>query len=378
MAQIRKEIPTWDINWTNRVFTLANDVDFIDDLWFDGAIYTSFSRNGRVLTLTDAPNLSIYVDYQTANTVAPIDTTCTTWDVIGEIYNLMWQTPNSTNFNRNRVLRKINSINERIWKGRVTSLLDKRQTFRAGKLWFQESMAWFRIQNGSALTSELNIWDNTAEMDTEFLLPAWYVQIGADIIRYTAKTDTAITWISGVTTQHLIEERVVQLYEAPVNLFKPIEMIQIVQGTSDLRTREIPFRDEEDYTAFYKLFRVTQDGDTIILLKIQGLRQDDQVRLTYANEFISSSNDTDICPFPSNYAIDVTANLVAWEFMYQRRMPNGAELLNDGYSYLQNMYEEYTNEIRVIKQSIRPNNYPFYSVGRRTTYGRWARLSGNY
>lgn len=158
MAQIRKERPTGDIDGVNRVFTLANNVDFIDDIFFDGVVYTQFSiSNGNILTLTDAPELSLFVDYQTDDSVTPVSTTCTTGDVIAEVYNLTGQTPSSTNFNRDRVLRKVNSINERIWKGRVTSLLDNRRTYRAGDLWFTEAMTGYRIQNGSALTAELSV-----------------------------------------------------------------------------------------------------------------------------------------------------------------------------------------------------------------------------
>lgn len=40
---IGKEVPLGTINSVNTVFTLANKPLYVDDLWIDGAIYTSFS-----------------------------------------------------------------------------------------------------------------------------------------------------------------------------------------------------------------------------------------------------------------------------------------------------------------------------------------------
>ena len=362
MAQpIRKEIPTWDINWTNTVFTLLNDVEFIDDLWFDGAIYTNFTRNGRVLTLVDAPELSIFVDYQTWITPTQIETECTLWNMLEEYFNLTGQTANSTNFNRNRAVRKINSLSEKMWKGRVTNILNPQQTFRAGKLWFEELNIGYRVLSWGILTEPLNIWDTTVDANTEFLLPAWYARIGADFIRYTGKTDTTLTGISGQTTNHLSSERITQLYELPDNFFKPIKVDMITQDRDTSIATEIPMAEEgRVFRKFYDIHRY----DNKWLLEVEGFESNDEIRVNYQREYVKLSADTDLCSFPWDYGIDVVATLVAWEHMYQRGMPDAQTVLNSGYTYLENMYQEFTNERRVIKQSIRPQNYSFASVQR--------------
>ena len=64
MAQIiSNEIPTGLINGVNKSYTALNDVQQITDVIMDGAEYFDFTVNGNVITLSDAPTLSIHIDY---------------------------------------------------------------------------------------------------------------------------------------------------------------------------------------------------------------------------------------------------------------------------------------------------------------------------
>jgi hypothetical protein len=69
MAFIPKEVPTGVVDGSNKVFTLANDVYQIDDIFVSDIAYTQgYTRLGSVLTLNFAPPLgaSIHVDYWTS------------------------------------------------------------------------------------------------------------------------------------------------------------------------------------------------------------------------------------------------------------------------------------------------------------------------
>lgn len=64
MAFIPKEIPVWAIDGVNKIFTLSKNIDQLDDVFVDWAIYTDISITwGNQITLSDAPTVSIFVDY---------------------------------------------------------------------------------------------------------------------------------------------------------------------------------------------------------------------------------------------------------------------------------------------------------------------------
>lgn len=72
MAFISKEVPVGLVNGVNKVYTLANLVNVIDDVFVDGAIYLGVvTVAGDVITLADAPTASIFVDYWTSPPIPP-------------------------------------------------------------------------------------------------------------------------------------------------------------------------------------------------------------------------------------------------------------------------------------------------------------------
>jgi hypothetical protein len=73
MAYIANETPAGVINGVNTTFTLADTVYQIVLVTVDGVIYTGYySEVGSVITLSDAPTVSITVSYYTSNPPAPV------------------------------------------------------------------------------------------------------------------------------------------------------------------------------------------------------------------------------------------------------------------------------------------------------------------
>ena len=230
MTFIWKEVPTWTIDWVNNVFTLLNDVDYIDDIFVDWAIYTTYTRSWKVLTLSDAPVVAILVDYHTWTATTPVTTDCTYWDIKTKVWSLLGQLSSSTNFNESIIWAEINARAREIWKGKVINKLNPWQYFRAWRLYFRDKSLSKRIKSGGTLSADLWVWDVTATLtDTTNLLSSWYVEIWWDTIKYTWKTSTTITWISWQTIDHLATEKVIQLYEMPVNMHKPSKVEYIVK-----------------------------------------------------------------------------------------------------------------------------------------------------
>jgi len=62
---ISNETPTGTIDWVNKVFTTSQNIDQIDDIWIDWAPYFNYTFIWNTVTLTDAPTVSIYIDYYT-------------------------------------------------------------------------------------------------------------------------------------------------------------------------------------------------------------------------------------------------------------------------------------------------------------------------
>jgi len=68
MILITKEIPTGAINGTNVDFDLLHDIALVDDIFIDGEYYEgSFTKQAKHITLDDAPNTSLYIDYYVNN-----------------------------------------------------------------------------------------------------------------------------------------------------------------------------------------------------------------------------------------------------------------------------------------------------------------------
>lgn len=359
---IPNEIPSWTIDGVNKVFTFLNEIDYITTLTFDGAEYTNFivdSNDRRIVTLVDAPIVSIYADYYPLITQTDVSTTCTFWDIKEKVWNLLWQKSTSTNFSNTIVWQEINIRGEEIWLGRVVNKLNPQQSFRAWELYFKNWTTNVRIQAWWKLTNAFNIADLTALTDTTNLLGAWYVEIGWDVVKYTSKTSTSIDWTSGQTINHLTGEEVIQLYEMPEGINKPSKVELITTGYQ-ARQIEIPLDNTDTYGRYYQIIR--KDWKT--LLKIVWLKQDNLVTVSYIKEWTNMSANTDNCPFPWYYWISVLAYIVAGSLWYDKGIPNSQQHLSSGYSSLNMMYGQFNNETNVIKQHIKPKAYRFNSINR--------------
>lgn len=122
----------------------------------DGAVYVTFSVVGQVITLADAPSVSLFVDYSTTETQVGGSQSVTLDKIQTEVYRLMAQkanSPSSTTFDTDRVRDAINDTVELVCTGRVTSLLDQNRTYRAGRLDFMEVPASYRYVTPQRLSA---------------------------------------------------------------------------------------------------------------------------------------------------------------------------------------------------------------------------------
>ena len=281
---INYEIPTWTINGTNKVFTTLNTLDQSQplNLWFDWAIYTNFTIVGNVITLVDAPEYSVFVSYATWTTNTTTTGQDTLWDIMTEVWDLLGQTSNSTTFSRDKVAKKVNAKIQEVLRGRITSLLDSNRIYRCGKIDIMEGKSGYRIQGTTKLTANFNIWDTTATCSTSTLYPAWYVQIWADIIKYTWVTTTSLQWVSWQTINHLETESIVQMYEMPTDCEK-INTVMKIYSQNWLKELEIPYDPTETYQFYYNIYKV---GDKT-LIKVWWMNYLDQIQVSYTKKYFN-------------------------------------------------------------------------------------------
>jgi len=349
MTSIKKEIPTWTIDWNNKTFTLANIPSQVDDLWLDWAIYVDFIINWNILTLTDAPTYNLFIDYDIAS-VNPITTSQDTfWDIKQEIWDLLWQTSNSTTFSSAKLWKKINSKIKEVLRWRITSLLDLNRIYRCWAISFMTNTFYIRTAWMNVMTDVLNVWDTEAICSTVNLYPAWYVMINWEIIKYTSLTSTTLEWVSWNVIKHYGGEKITQLYEMPWDMEKPNEVYYMSWNEKI----EIPFSDTETPWVCYNIIWTKK------LLKIIWLEYNKIIRIDYTKVLYNLVNDTDLCVLPDNYGTEVIAPLIAGNYALTRGIPTAQSILLNWYTNLQNMYQFFTNKITITKQSIKPQSYKF-------------------
>lgn len=344
MVKIYKEVPVWVIDWVNKVFTVLNDIDKVDDLWLDNIIYINYTFVWKILTLTDAPISALFLDYLPVSAVLQADTTITLWNVKNSIWNNLWTTSISTTFTSDVLNNEINSLISDIYRWRVHNLLNWR-IYRAWKLNFINWTSKYRYIENIGITVEASIWDTIIQMETAWLESSWVLLINWDIITYTSITATQIQWVSWITLKYLVWDIAKVLYKMPSNFDKSTLVYK--------NWVEIIFKADERASLFYNILK----SWITTYIKAYWFQKDDILEIEYVKNHTPITDDLTIFPIPDRYWLSVIANIVSGSLWYKKGIPNSQEQLNFWYTQLQAMFQYYTNDINVIKQSIKPISY---------------------
>lgn len=355
---INDEIPSWSIDWINKVFVLLNDVDYITSIVFDWADYVNYTVTGKIITLSDAPTISITVDYYTTTINTPTYSSETFGDLKERVWEELWQTSDSINFSDKIVWKRVNAMIRKVLKGRVTSLLDPNRIYRAWNIDFLYNKTFYKIQWGWLTTDVFYVWQTSLPCTTDSLLWNWYVQVWQEIIKYTSKTSTTLEWCTGNLQEHLANETVTQLYPLPIEADKPSNVYLI--DTKDNRRTEIPYNEEIMFATCYEILNFSQQK----LVRILWIDDWSIIEVKYNKIFTDLVNDIDLSPLPNDYGTEVVSMLTAWEMAFTKMLPNANPILIESYTHLQNMYQDFTNATSKVKQSIKPQAYKFSSIRR--------------
>lgn len=347
MVFIAKEIPSWVVDWINTVFTLLNDVDYVTSLYIDGAIYVDFTRSGKVLTLSDAPTSTIFTDYYTANSILPIVTNTSLWDVKSKIWRLLGQRSSSVNYDTDVLTEEINDFLQNLWRGKVMNPITK-QYIRTWNMYFQENYYSLRISKDSVTTAPVAIGDTTISMKTDWIAGSGWIMLWGDYIQYTSTTETSIEGVSGITTIHNEWVIVKQLYALPENYDMIIEMDEVSYQYSGVSYTPI---DTEGRVSF-DILRIW----SVPVMEITGLAYDTIVRTKYIVKYVDMSDDNEDFKLPDRYGTSAIAPIIAWELAYDKMLPQAERLMNKGYEKLLEMVDFYTRKTK-NKTKFKPTPY---------------------
>lgn len=354
---IAKEQPRGDINHKNKIFTLKNDVYKVDDLWLDWAIYNNYTVDKNILTLEDAPMVSLYIDYYTLLWRRNINTGITFKDIKKELLRLIWQKESSKNFQDEYISGKINSVANDIWNWHVTNLLDSKDIIKAGNMSFQNAFVSFNVRQWAISSSDVNIWDTSITASIKDMDEYWWAMFWVDIIKYAKSFDKKLSWVSWISVDHKAGTKIVALYELPDDFSKWISVKKIVNDASGIKEIDIPFWIGN---SSYEI--LTDSNSWKKLLKLNWLNSWDIVKFYYVLSYPMMYNDNDLCPFPDSYWLSVLALLAAGMIAQENTMPMSWVLLSMAYPNLKTMYSYFSSDLKKTKQKLLPKVYSFESI----------------
>lgn len=281
----------------------------------------------------------------------------TFWDIKNKVWNLLWQKSTSTIFSPTVVWNAINAVTRKILRGRFTSLLDPNRIYSAWRLWIQEGSYYVRYKSETALTAIWYVWDVTLSCDTTNLATSGYVEINWEILNYTWKTATELTWVTWGTLEYPEWAMVSQLYSMPASYERPFRINKIIWENEVIR-QEIPFSEEGDKIVYYQIVKYW----TTNLIRLIGLENEDLLEIIYSKTYTNLVNDWDTCLLPDDYGETLVSYLVAWQFAVEKGIPNWQSILATGYAELQDFYRFFDNEVYRTKHQIKSQSYNYRTL----------------
>lgn len=359
MAQIiSNEIPVWVIDWANTVFTTAFGILQAVSVSVDGAEYYSFTTSWTTLTLTDAPTLSLYIDYigWGINANPALNITVLS-DIFEEIYKILGEPSDSSNYDQQTVvLPRVNDIVDSICKWKYINPSNS-QAFTAGDLSFLRRDWFVQLVKPMPVGVDFLTTATEIELTTTDYASSGNVYIGGDIIAYTGKTSTELTGVTGIDIKHNGGEKVYQLYTLPTGISLPFTLV-ILDRNGNVKY-ELPYVDGRYPTTANKYFTIVTKSDGTNYLHVVWCGEE-RAKVVYYVNSTPMTTDASTCAIPDSFVLKVVAPLVAGELLWDtEEIDDAIPKLNRGCTNLQTMYDYYSKMIKRNRERIVVNNNDF-------------------
>jgi len=372
------EVPSGLVNWSNATFTTLYEIDKVVDLLVGGVEYTDFTFSGNTLTLNTPPAAwqDISIDY-----FALIGEANTLQEIYERVYYILWEKTTSTTFDKNNyVIPYINELQCAIARRKVVNLLEGNKTVTAGDLRFLRKQLYISNVKDQKTTAAINVWDTTISVAADDFDTSGFVYINGNVIQYTGKTATTLTWVTQIQTAHESGSVVKQIYKVPSGASVPFQLQYVPRRWATYHNSQyfdrngenfveyIDFKNPKDLPQYYTIIGddFTQDQQYVL---IEGYNNtNDKFILHYYQDCNVLVNDTDRSILPKYYGVQVLAPLVAGELLYDTDEPvKAARILQKAYAKLKEMYEVYAEQVDEPRQKVRTrpfNNYYWYGYRR--------------
>ena len=358
--QIIEEQITWTIDWVNTIFTIVNTpITNGLSLYFNGIAQSSwidYLLVGNTITFVIAPAVGSIL---MARIITSIDitvsssSTLTLSNITDKIFKKMWIKSDSTVFDRSDiVIPKLNLIIGDICAWQVTNILNPEITYKSWFLRFLAKKFFFKTKSPVKLTTSTSGW--TISFDTTDFETSWNVIINEDIITYTWKTSTQLTWVTWLSYNHDEWSIAEQVFELPTNAWKNFNLWNIDRE----QTTPIKYQDDraqKDYSPYWTLkFDSSSDKEFIYIKNIN----DTNFILDYYAKSTDLVEDTDISILPDNFMEWIAIPLTAWILLYSTYWDDTLwlrwkSLIQDWYHSLQSLYWQKAERVREFRKIVK-------------------------
>jgi len=333
MSIIANEIPSWAIDGSNKVFTTAENIGEIIDLIVDWAEYYWFVVSWTTITLSDAPTLSIRVDYSTTAVIPmPWTDAITLWDVKTKIWEEMVQKSTSTTYSSTKLTNMVNEVSAQIFDKQVYNELTNRY-IQLSDLPFNNKLTAYTIIDNPVLTSAIEAWDTEINVVTTDLDWSWTVMIWWDIITYNAKTATQLQWVSGILLPYDAWEEVIKLYPTPSDFNKPLKFYKMSSWN------EVEVKWLRDWDSLTKYYNIVYSWDDTFIYTTSNISW--WYYLKYTKDYTVLEEDTEEVELPRDIALNSLVFICAWRLIKDAELR--VQLLTKWYGNLTVAANKYNN-----------------------------------
>lgn len=275
----------------------------------------------------------------------------TFWDIKTKVWNLLWQSSNSINFNDKVVGDEINIIMEEAWKWKVINKLNPIQIFSCDSVPTRDIYSIFDSIEWTRLTKDYVLGDNELYTNTTNLLSSWYIFINWDIIAYTWKDAEKLTGVSWAKIWHKNTSWIEQLYTLPDNMDKIIKVVDTNNMLEILYENDL-------WNIGYNILTIWNK----YLLKLKGIWKGKSIKINYSKKYTKMVLNTDISPFSDSHTISAIANIAAGVLWLNKWIPNSERILSTGYTWLKLMFDDFNSLFAFVSKKWKVKWYKFNSL----------------